>query len=71
MEKSPMKAKVTELPSVTTIEAKEWLAKSATVNMRVTEAQKAQIKKTAEALHLSITDYLIKCHELVSQKIKG
>lgn len=58
------------MPTITKAEADEWLVKSATVNMRVTEAQKKDIKRCAEVLHLSLTEYLVKCHELVSQKIK-
>jgi len=54
-------------PSLAKIQA--TLPKSQTIHLRVTKAEKAVIRSTAGALHLSITEYLLKCHAVVAAKI--
>jgi len=55
-------------PSLEEIHA--TLPKSETIHLRVTKDEKSAIRATAGALHLSITEYLLKCHAVVSGKIR-
>jgi uncharacterized protein (DUF1778 family) len=53
-------------PSLAEIQA--TLPKSETIHLRVTKAEKAAIRAAAGSLHLSITEYLLKCHTVVAAK---
>jgi len=55
-------------PSLGEIQA--TLPKSETIHLRVTKAEKAAIRAAAGALHLSITEYLLKSHAVVAAKIE-
>lgn len=45
------------------------LAKSEFIQFRVSEADKKSIKTTAEGLDLSVSEYLLKLHALVTEKL--
>jgi predicted DNA binding CopG/RHH family protein len=49
---------------------KMLMAKSARINLRVTEHEKQEIASTAKALGLTVTEYLTKCHGLVSGRLR-
>ncbi len=51
-------------------EVKRRILKDETIQLRVTAVQKEKIVANAKGLHLSTTDYLIKCHEVVSEKLE-
>jgi hypothetical protein len=55
-------------PSLEEIQA--TLPKTETIHLRVTKAEKNAIRATAGALRLSITEYLLKCHSVVSDKLR-
>ena len=57
------------LPKPTEQQVKSAVLKSETVHLRVTKNEKDEIKKTAGALHLSITEYLLKCHGLIAEQL--
>ena len=59
----------TSIPEPSLAEVQATLPKSETIHLRVTRAEKAAIRATAGALHLSITEYLLKCHSVVAGKI--
>jgi hypothetical protein len=58
------------IPEPTLQEIHATLPKSETVHLRVTKVEKAEIRSTATALRLSITEYLVKCHELIASKLR-
>lgn len=45
--------------------------KSPAILVRMTEAERETIKEVAQSLNLTATEYLVKCHELVSSKLSG
>ena len=57
------------LPKPTEQQVKAAVLKSETVHLRVTKNEKEEIKRTAGALHLSITEYLLKCHGLIADQL--
>ena len=46
------------------------LRKTATLNLRVTPAEKADLEAVAKDLGLSVTEYIERCHVLVSLKLR-
>lgn len=56
-------------PEVTKEEVEKIVQKTPVIFLRVSATQKDSVKEAAEALGLSVTDYLLRCHELVSSKI--
>lgn len=58
-------------PEPTLGEIQATLPKSETIHLRVTKVEKSAIRATAEALRLSITEYLLKCHIVVEKKLRG
>ena len=60
----------TTLPVLSKKEVVNRMVKSDTIHLRVTKAEKELIRANATGLHLSITDYLLKCHEVVSAKLE-
>lgn len=69
-----MKSKTEKLASaVASIEAAELgqsLRKDDVIQLRVSTADKESVKATALELDLSMTDYLLTIHRLVSEKIR-
>ena len=57
------------LPSVTPEEVLAAAEKSEVIYLRLTPNEKEAVKVAAKALRLTATEYLLKCHELVSSKI--
>lgn len=45
--------------------------KDSVINLRVTEAEKEEIQATAEALELSVAEYLLNLHRHVRGQVKG
>lgn len=60
----------TTFPEPSKEEVVNRMIKSDTIHLRVTKAEKELIRETATGLNLSITDYLKKCHEVVSETLK-
>jgi hypothetical protein len=68
-----MKSKSTpqKLPaSVTRDEVQERLPKNEAILLRLSERDKASITEAAKSVHLTATEYLVKCHELVVAKLE-
>lgn len=59
------------LPTMKADEIQEWLPKTETVQLRVSVKDKASIVEAAQSLHLTTTEYMLKCHELISSKLKA
>jgi hypothetical protein len=68
-----MKAKPDKLKEAVDAIAPETLsgslAKSEFIQFRVSEADKKSIKTTAEGLDLTVSEYLLKLHTLVAEKL--
>lgn len=62
-------AKYPGLPPVTAQEAAEAVDKSQVIFLRVTSREKEAVKQAATALRLSVTEYLLRCHGLVAEKL--
>jgi hypothetical protein len=58
-----------KLPEPTASQVQAAVLKSETVHLRVTKNEKEAIKATATALHLSITEYFLKCHGLIADQL--
>ena len=65
-----IKAKSTELPTVTKREVDSRITKSKRIALRVTEDDFDEIKSAASQTGLTVTDYLVNCGKLVSEKLK-
>ena len=67
-----MKKKVgpAKLPELSKEEVSANVAKSAAIFFRLTKAEKEAVDSTAKSLHLSVGEYLMKCHDLVSKKLR-
>ena len=57
-------------PQPTSDEVKARLLKTETIQLRLTKIEKDEIRRVASRLSLSITDYILKCHEVVSAKLE-
>jgi uncharacterized protein (DUF1778 family) len=57
------------IPEPSLEDIKAALPKSETIHLRVTTTEKEAVRTTATSLHLSITEYLLKCHAVVAAKI--
>ena len=58
-----------KLPSVSKKRVQAELVKSETVQIRVSPNDKAAMKKAAGLCRLSVSEYLIRCHKLVSERL--
>jgi hypothetical protein len=47
------------------------LAKGTFVQFRATEEEKKSLKQTADSLDLSVSEYLLKVHSLIAEKLGG
>ena len=65
-----MKAPPHPIPSIEITAIDDYVAKTEVIQIRVTPAQKREIKISASSLRLTTTEYLIKCHELIAQKLR-
>ena len=66
-----MKAKSrASIPEPSLEEIQTTLPKSETIHLRVTKVEKREIRATATALRLSITEYLLKCHAVISARLR-
>jgi hypothetical protein len=45
------------------------LSKTEFIQFRVTAKEKADIRRTAKHLHLTVSEYLLRMHTLVTQKL--
>ncbi|MCX6952516.1 MAG: hypothetical protein NTV51_10170 [Verrucomicrobia bacterium] len=57
------------LPSVTKEEVQRQLPKTKAILLRLTEDDKEAIDAAAKSVHLTATEYLVRCHELISEKL--
>jgi hypothetical protein len=60
-----------KISAPSTEEVKRRILKDETIQLRVTKVEKEKIRLVASGLHLNVTDYLIKCHEVVSETLKN
>ena len=69
MKKTPDTRK---LPSVTAKEVadKMTVEEIEVIYLRWTASQKKAVKKAADMVGLTVTDYLLRCHELIAQKLE-
>lgn len=58
------------LPDVTARDVARGMAKTATINLRVTEYDKEEMAASASAAGMTLTEYLIQCHRLVARRIE-
>lgn len=58
------------LPAVVGAEIQRSLPKTEAILLRLSVADKEAITTTAKSLHLTATEYLVKCHQLVSAKVR-
>lgn len=56
--------------SLTRKEIQSGAKKSPAILVRMTEDERDSIKEVAASLKLTATEYLLKCHELVSSKLR-
>lgn len=63
--------KIKELPEPTKEEAANRVLKTETIQMRLTACEKEEIRRTAESFHLSLTEYLLKCHAVIAAKLSS
>jgi hypothetical protein len=68
MKKASAEAK---LPPVTKEEVTETIENGEVIYLRLSSRDKDSVKKAASTLRLTVTEYLLRCHALVSSKIKG
>lgn len=59
------------LPDVTVEEIEDSVSKSQTINIRVTPKEKRGVQKMASENGMSVSEYLLKCHALISEKSKS
>ena len=65
--------KKSPLPTPTTAEA-ESIRRSASnqsIQMRVTEEEKRDVQAAAKLVNRSVTDYLLQCHAVIAEKLRG
>jgi len=60
-----------DFPEPTKQEVASVVLKTETIQMRLTETEKKEIRETAESFHLSLTEYLLKCHAVVAANRAG
>ena len=59
-----------KIPEPSLAEIKAHLPKANAIHLRLTTAEKEEIKATAKALHLTVTEYVLKCHQVVLAKLR-
>lgn len=62
--------KTTQLPAISSAAIQRSLPKTEAILLRLSVADKEAITATAKSLHLTATEYLVKCHQLVSEKVR-
>ena len=68
--KKKSKAKPETLPVIPAGEVAKWMAKTATVNIRLTPGDKAAMERAASSLGMTVTEYLVRCHSLVARHLR-
>lgn len=58
------------VPAVSKEEVQHRFPKTEAILLRLSVADKEAITATAKSLHLTATEYLVKCHQLVSEKVR-
>ncbi len=59
-----------EIPAVSKEEVQQKFPKTEAILLRLSVEDKNAITTTAKTLHLTATEYLVKCHEVVSAKVR-
>ena len=64
------KTKTESIPvAISGEEVQAALPKTEVIFLRVSPKEKTAITATAKRLHLTVTEYLVKCHELIAGKL--
>jgi hypothetical protein len=58
------------IPEPSLAEIKASLPKTDTIHLRLTTVEKEEIRATAKGSHLTVTEYLLKCHQVVLAKLR-
>ena len=58
------------VPAVSKEEVQHRFPKTEAILLRLSVDDKDAITTTAKTLHLTATEYLVKCHEVVSAKVR-
>lgn len=67
--KKVTKTRASKFPDVPATDVDQHVRKSATVNMRLTPADKAEMERASKSLGLTLTEYLTRCHEAVARHL--
>lgn len=59
-----------EMPTVSKEEVQQRFPKTEAILLRLSVEDKNAITTTAKTLHITATEYLVKCHEVVSAKVR-
>jgi hypothetical protein len=59
------------LPSPTVEAVNRSLRKTETLNLRLTPTEKEGLRAAASSVGMSISEYMVKCHEVVAEVLKG
>lgn len=59
-----------KMPAVSKEEVQQRFPKTEAILLRLSVEDKNAITTTAKTLHLTATEYLVKCHEVVSAKVR-
>lgn len=58
-----------KMPTVSKQEVLDELPKTEAILLRLSKRDKEAITSAAKLLHLTATEYLVKCHKLVAEKL--
>jgi hypothetical protein len=61
--------RITELPVPPKGEVDRVLRKSETLSFRLTKAEKEGLRAAASSVSMSISEYMLKCHEVVAAQL--
>jgi hypothetical protein len=59
-----------ELPAISTKELQQKFPKTEAILLRLSVQDKLAITEAAKSLHLTATEYLVKCHQVISAKLR-
>ena len=64
------KSNSTKLPTITKEEVQQRFPKTEAILLRLSVDDKKSITDAAKSLHLTATEYLVKCHEVIAAKLR-
>lgn len=59
----------TEMPEVSKSDLQRNLRKTETLNFRLTPAEKESLRRAASELGMSVSEYMLRCHDVISRKL--